>query len=123
MKRICISLLLLFCFSFSVEAKDKDKSKPREIDITPPVGSVQIIPQINGEYLNFTVSFVDPAPGIGMGTYCISNFESCSIWTPYTVPVNVNWLMLPGSGLRTIYVYGKDLIGHISLFKIMVIKQ
>jgi hypothetical protein len=123
MKRICISLLLLFCFSFSVEAKDKDKSKPREIDTTPPVGSVQIIPQINGEYLNFTVSFVDPAPGIGMGAYCINNYESCSNWLPYTGPVTIHWLMLSGSGLRTIYIYGKDLLGRIGLSKIMVIKQ
>lgn len=114
MKRTCILILLFLCFSFSAFAG---------IDTTPPVGSVQIIPPIKGEYLDFTVSFTDPVPGIGMGTYCMNNFESCSTWLPYTVPVTVHWLMLPGSGLRTVYIYGKDLLGHIGLSKIIVIKE
>jgi hypothetical protein len=47
------------------------------------------------------------------------------IFSTYTGPVTINWLMLPGIGLRTIYIYSKDLLGNMAIVptKILVIKE
>jgi len=120
MKKICILFLLFLCFSV-VEAKDKDKGKPRDIDTTPPVGSVQIIPQINGEYIDFTVTATDAN---GIQAICISNFDTCTTWELYNgAPLFKHWLMLPGSGLRTVYISIMDNSTRVGLTKIFVIKQ
>ena len=114
--------LLLLCF-ITVEAKDKDK-KYRGIDIEPPTGKIQIIPPIKGEYVNFTITATDSNSGVS--TLCISNFEtqSCSPRVAYNgSPRTINWMMLPGTGMRTIYIYVMDVAGKTELTKILILKE
>jgi len=123
-KLLSIIVVLFLLLPLTLLAKDKDKKdkKYRGIDNEPPIGNVQIIPPIKGEYLNFTINTTD----LGTGVYglCISNFENCTDWGIYDGQARtVNWQLLPGTGLRTVWVYVIDRIGNKSVTKIMVIKE
>jgi len=125
MKKILPIIVLLFLlFPLALLAKDKDKKdkKYRGIDFEPPIGKVQIIPPIKGEYLNFTINTSD----LGSGVYglCVSNFENCTAWGVYDGQSRtINWQLLPGTGLRTVWIYVIDKVGNREVTKIMVIKE
>ena len=81
-------------------------------DFTPATGSIVINGGAYSTYsvaVNLSISASDPS---GVSRMCISNNTSCADWEDYAI--SKSWTLLPGDGVKTVYVWFQDAVGNVS---------
>jgi len=81
-------------------------------DYCPPVGSVVINGGVVSTQFAAVTLTLSASDSGGIIEMCVSNTPSCSSWEPYAT--SKAWVLIPGDGTKTVYVWFKDGDGDVN---------